>query len=180
MLSLRGPTPTPDFSLVSDAQGVLQGVVGFSLVQADLGTPLHGGVQRPVDHEEGALDAADFAQRRGEVVTARVGGQLAQDQTRGDRAYRAAIIFRDAAGRPTSQAKGVRQAPGHPTGTGSFERFRKNWWGVRARRQADSRIPSNGAVFSARQSLHMRAYRKLGGGGKPASLAGFCAGRGVQ
>ena len=135
--------------------------MGFSLVQADLGTPLHGRVQRPVDHEEGALDAADFAQRRGEVVTARVGGQLAQDQTRGDRAYRAAIIFRDAAGRPTSQAKGVRQAPGHPTGTGSFERFRKNWWGVRARRQADSRIPSNGAVFSARQSLHMTPYRKV-------------------
>ena len=84
VLPLRGPIP--DFSLASDAQGILQGVVGFSLVQADVGTPLHGRVQRPVDHEEGALDAADFAQRRGEVVTARVGGQLAQDQTRGDRA----------------------------------------------------------------------------------------------
>ena len=62
-----------DFALASDAQRVLQGVMGLSFVQPDVGASAHVRVEHPFDHEERALHAADFAQRRGEVVLARIG-----------------------------------------------------------------------------------------------------------
>jgi hypothetical protein len=64
----------PDFTLSPDAQGVFQGVMGFTLVQANLGPPLHVDVEEPFDDEEGALDAADFAECQGQLVLARIRG----------------------------------------------------------------------------------------------------------
>ena len=65
-----------DFALSPDAQGVFQGVVCLALVQADLGPALHVGIEEPLDDEECALDAADFAERDGQFVLARIGGKL--------------------------------------------------------------------------------------------------------
>ena len=73
-----------DFALVSDSQGVLQGVMGFALVQPNVGTPAHLGVEHPIDDEQRALDAADFAQRRGELMQARIRRELAQQLARSD------------------------------------------------------------------------------------------------
>ena len=59
-----------DFALAPDAQGVFQGVMGLALVQSDLGPALHVSVEEPFDDEEGPLDAADFAERDGQLVLA--------------------------------------------------------------------------------------------------------------
>jgi hypothetical protein len=62
----------PDFTLSPDAQGVFQGVMGLTLVQANLGPPLHVGVEEPFDDEESALDAADFTECQGQLMLARI------------------------------------------------------------------------------------------------------------
>ena len=43
----------------------------LALVQADLGAPAHVGVRGPVDHEQGAFDAADFPQGRRQARSGR-------------------------------------------------------------------------------------------------------------
>ncbi|KRS11137.1 hypothetical protein XM53_18000 [Roseovarius atlanticus] len=53
----------------------------FALVQTDLGAALHVSVKEPFDDEEGALDAADFAKRHGQLVLARIGGELREQLT---------------------------------------------------------------------------------------------------
>ena len=73
-----------DFALTADAQGVLERVVCFALVEADLGTALHAGIENPFDNEQGALDPTDLAQGCGQVVLARIGGEFAQDAARRD------------------------------------------------------------------------------------------------
>ena len=70
-----------DFALLPDAQGVFKGVMGLAFVQADLGPTLHVGVEEPFDNEERALDAADFAQREGQLMLARIGGELLEQLT---------------------------------------------------------------------------------------------------
>ena len=70
-----------DFALPPDAQGVFQGVMRFTLVQANLGPPLHVGVEEPFDDEEGALNAVDFAERQSQLVLARIGGELLEQLT---------------------------------------------------------------------------------------------------
>lgn len=70
MLPLNGAIT--DFALATDAKGVFQGVMRLALVQADLGTTLHVGVQQPISDEERALDAADFAQGQSKVMLARI------------------------------------------------------------------------------------------------------------
>ena len=57
-----------DFALPPDAQGVFKGVMGLTLVQADLGPALHVCVEQPFDDEERTLDAANFAQRQGQLA----------------------------------------------------------------------------------------------------------------
>lgn len=76
MLPLSGAIT--DFALATDAKGVFQGVMRLALVQADLGTMLHVGVQQPINNDERALDAADFAQGQSEVMLARIGREFAQ------------------------------------------------------------------------------------------------------
>ena len=73
-----------DIALSADVQGVLQHVVRLALVEADLGAPLHAGVEDPFDDEQRALDPADLAQGCGQVVLARIGGEFAQDTARRD------------------------------------------------------------------------------------------------
>lgn len=75
----------PDFTLSPDAQSVFQGVMGLTLVQANLGPPLHVGVEEPFDNEEGALDAADFAERQSQLVLARISATPAQASMRASR-----------------------------------------------------------------------------------------------
>jgi len=60
VLSFDGPIT--GFALAPDAQGVFQGVMSLAPVETDLGKVLHIGVEQPVDDDEGALDAAYFAQ----------------------------------------------------------------------------------------------------------------------
>ena len=71
-------------ALAADPQGILQRVVRLALVEADLGAALHARVEDPFDDEQRALDPADLAQGRGQVVLARIGGELAQDTARRD------------------------------------------------------------------------------------------------
>lgn len=79
VLALGGAIP--DFTLAPDAQGVFQGVMGLALVQAYLGPALHVGVEKPLDDEERALDTADFTERHGQLVLARIGGELLEQLT---------------------------------------------------------------------------------------------------
>ena len=58
VLSFDGPIT--DFALAATAQSVFQGVMGLALVETDLDTALHVGIEQPVDDEERALDATDF------------------------------------------------------------------------------------------------------------------------
>jgi hypothetical protein len=51
-----------EFALVSGTQSILEGVMGFTFVEADPGTALHIGVKQPVDDEQGSLEPSDFPQ----------------------------------------------------------------------------------------------------------------------
>ena len=62
----------PDFTLSPDTQGVFQ---------ANLGPPRHVSVEEPFDDEESALDAADFTERQGQLMLARIGGELLEQLT---------------------------------------------------------------------------------------------------
>ena len=66
VLSLAGSVA--DFALAADPEGVLQGMVGFALVQTDLGTALHVSVEQPVDYEERPLDPSDFPQCHSQLM----------------------------------------------------------------------------------------------------------------
>lgn len=57
-----------DFTLATNAQGVFQRMMRFALIQADLGTALHIGIQQPIDDEQRPFDPADFAQCDREFV----------------------------------------------------------------------------------------------------------------
>lgn len=50
----------PDFALASNPKGVLQGVIGFTFVEANVRAALHVGVAQPLHDEQGAFDASDF------------------------------------------------------------------------------------------------------------------------
>ncbi|SFA60966.1 hypothetical protein SAMN04487972_13220 [Paracoccus halophilus] len=71
-----------DFTLAADAQGVLQSVVCLALVQADLGPPLHVGIEQPVDDEERPFDPSDFPQGDRQLVLSGIGCELPQELAR--------------------------------------------------------------------------------------------------
>ena len=52
----------PQLAALVKVDGALEGVVRLALVQADLDPPSHPGVGGPLDHEQGAFDAADLPQ----------------------------------------------------------------------------------------------------------------------
>ena len=54
------PGSVPQFAALVEVDGALERMVRLALVQADQGAPAHVGVRRPLDHEQGAFDAADF------------------------------------------------------------------------------------------------------------------------
>ena len=58
VLSFRGSVS--DFTLATDTEGVFQRMMCLTLVQADLCTALHIGIQQPIDNEQGALDPPDL------------------------------------------------------------------------------------------------------------------------
>ena len=76
MLSLGGAIS--DFALPADAQGVLEGVMGLALVQADLGATLHVGIEQPVNDEERTFDPPDLAQGDGQLMLTWISGEFAQ------------------------------------------------------------------------------------------------------
>ena len=61
-----------DFALTADAQGVLERVVRFALVEPALGPAPQFGVEQPADDEERPLDPPDLAQRQGKIMLARI------------------------------------------------------------------------------------------------------------
>ncbi len=67
-----------DFALATDAQRIFQGVMRLALVQANLGTTLHVGVQQAINDKERALDATNFAQGQSEIMLTRIGREFAQ------------------------------------------------------------------------------------------------------
>ena len=67
-----------DFTLAADAQGVFQGMMGLTLVQAYLGTALHIGIEHPVDDEECPFYPSDFFESFGQRMLAGVGREFAQ------------------------------------------------------------------------------------------------------
>ncbi len=68
-----------DFTAAVEADCPLQRMMSFAFVEPDLGTPLEFGIQNPVDHEQGALDATDFPQGCRELVLPRIGGEFPQN-----------------------------------------------------------------------------------------------------
>lgn len=74
MLPFAGAVP--DLAATVEADGALQGVVGLTLVESDLGLALHAGVEDPVDHEQASLDATDLAHGDGEFMLAGIGRRL--------------------------------------------------------------------------------------------------------
>src|SRR5690625_7368671 len=68
-----------DFTAAVEADCPLQRMMSFAFVEPDLGTPLEFGIQNPVDHEQGALDATDFPQGCRELVLPRIGGEVPQN-----------------------------------------------------------------------------------------------------
>jgi hypothetical protein len=62
----------PDFTAPMEADGALQGMMGFAFVEADLGLALQTGVENPVDHEQGSFDTADFPKGKRQFVLARI------------------------------------------------------------------------------------------------------------
>ena len=49
-----------DFTLAADAESVLRSVMGLALVEPDLVTALHVGIELPVDDEERPFDPSDL------------------------------------------------------------------------------------------------------------------------
>ena len=58
--------------------------MGLTLVEADLSLALEAGIKNPVDHEQGSLDAAHLSQCEGQLILARVRGELAKNLAGGD------------------------------------------------------------------------------------------------
>ena len=52
-----------DFTLATNAQGAFQRMMRFALIQADLGSALHIGIQQPIDDKECPFDPAAMANR---------------------------------------------------------------------------------------------------------------------
>lgn len=71
-----------DLALAADAQGILQCMVRFAFVEADLRSALHAGIEYPFDDEQRPLDPTNLAQCGCQIVLARIGGELAQDAAR--------------------------------------------------------------------------------------------------
>ena len=86
MLTLFGSVA--QFAALVEVDGALQGLMGLTLVQSDLRAPAHVGVRGPVDHEQRALNAADFAQSGRQLVLAGIRGEFAQDLCQGRRETR--------------------------------------------------------------------------------------------
>ena len=70
-----------DFTLAANAQGVFQSVMGLTLVQADLGTALHVGIEGPFDDEERPFYPSDFFESFCQRVLAGIGCKFAQNLT---------------------------------------------------------------------------------------------------
>ena len=80
MLTLFGSVA--QFAARGEVDGALQGMMGLTLVQSALRAPAHVGVRGPVDHEQRALNAGDFAQSARQLVLAGIRGELAQGLAR--------------------------------------------------------------------------------------------------
>lgn len=76
MLAFAGPIP--DLALTADAQRILEGVMRFAFVEADLRPSLHVSIKDPVDQEQRTLDPAYLAQRQSQVVLPGIGRQFAK------------------------------------------------------------------------------------------------------
>ena len=71
--------PIAYFSLTTDPQGTLEGMVCLALVQADIGSSLHVDIQQPVDDEQRPFDPSDLPESDGQVVLPRKCCELPQE-----------------------------------------------------------------------------------------------------
>lgn len=72
VLALSGAVA--DFTLTPDAQGALQRVVRFALVEAEIGPALHIDIEGPFDNEQCPFDPSDFTQSDCQIVLTRARG----------------------------------------------------------------------------------------------------------
>ena len=69
-----------DFAEPMDEDCARQAVAGFALVEVLAGPASQLGILDPVESEERAFQASQFAKRRGDAVLPGMGGELAHDQ----------------------------------------------------------------------------------------------------
>lgn len=77
-----------DFTALMEENGAFELVGRFTLIKTGLTAPAQSRARIPLDHEQGTLDAAEFAQRFGQVAGFRRGGQPLEDRRRRNRARR--------------------------------------------------------------------------------------------
>ena len=66
MLAFRGSVI--NLAAAPQGNGSFEGVMRLTLVQAELGAALQGGISNPAQHEKGAFNAADFTQCERQVI----------------------------------------------------------------------------------------------------------------
>lgn len=71
-----------------EKDGAFELVSGLALVEPGLATPTQCRAGMPLDHEQGALDATEFAQRFGQIAGFRQCEELLEDRRRRDGARR--------------------------------------------------------------------------------------------
>ena len=140
------PGSVSQFATLVEIDGALEGMVRLALVQSDLDSPAQAGVRGPVDHEQGAFDAADFPQGGRQLVLARIGGELAQDLARPHGSRRPGWPPR-AGCPPSCRRSGPRSPCRRPAGAGASGRPRgRTHGGVwKAGRGCAGRTRSRGA-----------------------------------
>lgn len=55
--------------------------MGFTFVEANLGSTLHIGIKQPIDDKERSFDPSDFTESDGKIMLAWVGGKLSKELT---------------------------------------------------------------------------------------------------
>ena len=68
--------PVADLPLTTYAQSILQRVVSLTLVEADLGTALHIGIEQPFNDEQRPFNPSDFAKGKCQFVLTGVRSKL--------------------------------------------------------------------------------------------------------
>ena len=73
--------PIADFAETMEEHGARQGVARLAFVEAGVGPSAQSWIADPVEHEQCALQSADFLERLGQRILSRIGRERAMRQT---------------------------------------------------------------------------------------------------